>query len=271
MRIRQYIFVYFIYYIGLFISVLSRPTKIMTIYDVGQGDAISIAASRQRVLVDGGGSFEIERYLDDNIGLFNRFDQSNIFLTHPHADHLVGINRLLLHSFKNTLTFNDVEYDSKLNFDFMELSKNNYIKNAVAGDIFYFKDFTLTVLWPTEKVLKSNLDNVNNYSVVLLLDAGEFEALLTGDAEIDALSSIDFDYLSSLIDMPLEVLKVPHHGSRTGLFGPMYDILEPKYCVISVGVDNSYGLPHAETLDYLIDVGCEILRTDQDGSIKFDF
>ncbi len=273
MGFKQYLKILVIYYLALLL-ISTGSGDYMTIYDVGQGDAILLQKGSTQVLVDGGGNYEVGRYLNTLNGYFftlgikpNKLE--SIFLTHPHADHVKGLYRTLQSRKVNQVTFNDVEYESELNSVFITEAHKKMFSKATTGDVFFFNGLRLTVLWPDESAVNANLDNVNNYSIVLLADFGEFEALLTGDAELEALEQIDFNWALSLIDLPLEVLKVPHHGSRTGLYKPMYEILSPKNCVISVGKDNSYGLPHPEVVDFIESTDCALYRTDVDGSVKF--
>ena len=65
----------------------------------------------------------------------------------------------------------------------------------------------------------------------------------------------------------LDVLQVPHHGSRFGLTAEILDILNPKLAVISVG-KNKYGHPTPFILDLLKSKDIKTLRTDQDGEAE---
>lgn len=107
--------------------------------------------------------------------------------------------------------------------------------------------------------------NVNDASVVLWLRYGSFDALLTGDAD----SRVEFGYLgTTLADDQVEVLKVPHHGSKTGITEAFLDWLKPQLAVISVGKNNTYGHPAEEILEILRYRDVRILRTDQEGDIE---
>ena len=66
-----------------------------------------------------------------------------------------------------------------------------------------------------------------------------------------------------------DILKVPHHGSRTADGEELFSAVAPKYAVIEVGAKNSYGLPNQETVDILQKINAQILRTDQSGTIEF--
>jgi competence protein ComEC len=65
-----------------------------------------------------------------------------------------------------------------------------------------------------------------------------------------------------------DVLKTPHHGSRTSSTEPFLDAVSPAFAVISLGFENSYGFPNREVLDRLRDRGVMVFRTDQDGLVS---
>lgn len=65
----------------------------------------------------------------------------------------------------------------------------------------------------------------------------------------------------------IEVLQVPHHGSRTGISKEIVDAIAPKLAVISVRKNNRYGHPSQEVLRMLREEGMKLLRTDQKGDI----
>ncbi len=102
----------------------------------------------------------------------------------------------------------------------------------------------------------------NNASVGVLVEHGEFRALLTGDSEQDELN-----HFLELGVPDVTVLKAAHHGSRNGVTPRWVDVTRPEVVVISVGRDNAYGHPHPWALRYYEAVASEIYRTDRDGQV----
>ena len=106
-------------------------------------------------------------------------------------------------------------------------------------------------------------NNRNDFSLVFHLKYGQFDALLTGDAdervqdEIMAVSAIP----------EVEVFKVPHHGSKTGMIDEYLEAANPDLAVACVG-KNQWGHPTEEILERLSNRAIEILRTDQDGEVE---
>ena len=117
----------------------------------------------------------------------------------------------------------------------------------------------LQVLWPPPGL---DTSNPNDVSVVLLVEVRGVRILLTGDVEPPSQAAL----ARAWPDLAVDVLKVPHHGSRyqdlDWLLGLGADV-----AVVSAGVDNDYGHPSPETLRPLAGAGLEVLRTDVDGDV----
>ena len=235
------------------------------VFDVGQGDAILIKTPNGfLVLIDGGPDFEVDRYIDKEFWL-NGCHLDLLVLTHPHADHLKGLNRLLERCKVDTVLHRTVEYDSRGYENwFLHLSSVE-VREAKTGDVISLGRVKLVVVWPPEQQEFS--ENINNSSVSLLLDYGDFEALFLGDLEKEASIMLDTDTLDRYIDGKLEVYKVPHHGSIDSFNPVLISYLAPKLCLVPVG-ENKYGHPNDEVLEFMRGEGCAIKRTDESGTIE---
>ena len=77
------------------------------------------------------------------------------------------------------------------------------------------------------------------------------------------------EMLAKGYDLKADILKVGHHGSITSSSAAFIKAIAPKYSVISVGKDNSYGHPDSIILNRLNTMGVEVLRTDELGTIVF--
>ena len=95
-----------------------------------------------------------------------------------------------------------------------------------------------------------------------MISYGNFKLLLSGD--IDEVITDQITQSAGDID----VLKAPHHGSRTGFDKQFLDTASPEVTIISVGERNRYGHPAREIIDLLQDTNSKILRTDQIGTVK---
>ena len=67
------------------------------------------------------------------------------------------------------------------------------------------------------------------------------------------------------------ILKVGHHGSRTSTTPAFLELVHPRVALVSVGATNKYGHPNAEVLRRLDEMGAEVLRTDDDGTVSMTF
>jgi len=106
-------------------------------------------------------------------------------------------------------------------------------------------------------------DDPNEFSVVAILRLKNFGALLTGD--------IPGEILDDLVEkgriQNIDYIKIPHHGSKTGISEKLLNLGSLKLAVISVG-KNSYGHPNKEVLDILKQKNIKSLRTDINGDIE---
>jgi competence protein ComEC len=93
---------------------------------------------------------------------------------------------------------------------------------------------------------------------------GKHSFLLCGDAE----RPIEYRMLSENELQPADVLKVGHHGSHTSSTQAFLDAVRPVFAIVSVGQDNSYGHPHADVIDRLLDHNAVVYRTDLDGLVS---
>jgi beta-lactamase superfamily II metal-dependent hydrolase len=106
-------------------------------------------------------------------------------------------------------------------------------------------------------------DDVNDDSLVLKLSYGEVDVLFTGDIERRAEERL----VESGMDLEAEVLKVPHHGSKTSSTPEFLSMVRPEFGIFSLGARNPYKFPPRQILRRYRNFGCEVLRTDELGAI----
>lgn len=227
--------------------------------DVGQGDAILIDLGEIEVLIDGGDkSPGVVNYLKNHVdGALEM-----MIATHPHADHIGGLIDVLAKFEVKQIWHNGDTATSKTYSDFMSAvnAENAQVGVATRGNIIETNGLSFKVLSP------SNLKGTtNNNSIVLYLAYGEIDFLFTGDAEKEAEGSM---LIMSDIPVPdVEILKVGHHASKTASSYDFLSITTPEIAVYMAGEGNSYGHPHAETIQALSVVAAEIYGTDVHGTI----
>jgi competence protein ComEC len=104
----------------------------------------------------------------------------------------------------------------------------------------------------------------NDASLVLRVTYGATALLFTGDVEVAGESAA----LAGGRPLAADVVKVPHHGSRTSSTAPFVEAVHPRWAAISLGAGNRYGFPHPEPVERWREIGAIVLRTD-DGAIRF--
>lgn len=250
-------------------NILYNDKKLhVVICSVGQGDAIFVRTPQgSDILIDGGPDDSVLSCLSKHMPFWDRTIEIMI-LTHPHADHLTGLidvtKRYRVLVFGTGKTGNSTGFQ-----ELMKLLKQNKTQEKLLrqGDKFILNEVVLETLWPTQEWIEQNAGtgenaNENGFSAIELLNYKNFKALFTGDAQVKDMEKIDL--LAGAIDL----LKVPHHGSRFGLTAEILNVLGPNLAVISVGRNNKYGHPTPFILDLLKNLNIKTLRTDQMGDIE---
>lgn len=237
--------------------------------NVGQGDGIYIRTPKGLdILIDGGPNDSILNCLGNHMPFWDR-DLELVILTHPHADHVVGLISVLKRYTVLQFASQNIPNSTQ---DYKELAKLIKEKNIAEkilskGDKFNSNDgLVLATKWPdfSPMVLgaKAVSFNQNESSIIELLSYGQFDVLLTGDADTDSIIE------AGRQKNKIEILKISHHGSKTGTNKELLETIKPDLAVISVGKKNIYGLPYPKTLEILKELGIKTLRTDQDGEIE---
>jgi competence protein ComEC len=131
------------------------------------------------------------------------------------------------------------------------------VREASAGDVLAIGAWRLQVLSPARP--RPVGADPNPHSMVVRATAGDLAALLTGDAESDALATLPLG--------AVDVLKVSHHGSEDPGIPPVLARLRPRVAVVSSGEGNPFGHPRAPTLDALAAAGAVTWRTDRAGDV----
>lgn len=238
--------------------------------DVGQGDAILIETGEQTVLIDTSDLDERDKLraeLKEN-GV-TKLDK--VILTHPHADHIGGMD-VLLKDFKVGEVYdNGMASTSQIYIRYMKELKAQNIsrKGLVAGDTLDLGGgASFKVLFPTQALVKEGKakgykHDPNNESVVGELVLGNFKMMFTGDAE----SPVEKEIVDAGGDLKCQVLKSGHHGSKTSSSEAWLKAVSPEVALISCGAGNDYGHPHDVTMKRYRKYKLAIYETDKNGMI----
>lgn len=235
----------------------TRPLRIW-MFDIGQGDTFFIEfPTGEQWLIDGGPNDAVLAKLGNLLLPWDRTLDA-VLLTHPDADHVTGLVRVLdrynVHSVYETGVLAHtpqaeafVARVNQENTDHLLLQTNDTIS---VGDV------RLIVVWPDGSQADTYPEKRNNFSVNFMLEYGETRVLFTGDAEAIVEESVG----PRVGD--IDVLKVGHHGSLTSTSWEFLQATDPEVALISMGRENVYGHPHPVIIERLIQIGTAIFRTD---------
>lgn len=232
--------------------------------DVGQGDAILIQCpGGENILVDGGergSSDDLIAFLDSkNIKSFEA-----IIASHPHSDHIGGLQPVLQHYQVKKVYMPKVAHTSNTYLHLLDEIEQQGLKisPARAGVTIQLKNIQAEFLAPSA----DEYEGLNNYSAVLRIQYGQTAFLLTGDAE----ELSEKEMLAKYKDLEATVLKVGHHGSTSSTSEEFLQSVSPQLAIISCGANNDYGHPHREIMQRLQQKGIKIYRTDLCGTVSVE-
>lgn len=227
--------------------------------DVGQGDSALVLCGKESMLIDGGKPYAsdiIYTYLK-NLGVE---ELDYVVCSHADEDHIGGLAAPLSTMRVHNVLMPETGSDANVYQTLMKKISEQKItpKHPKAGSKMKFADGTAEFFGPV-----SENGDKNNSSIVMKIIYGDTSFLFTGDAEREEEQEI----LDKGYDLSATVLKVGHHGSKNSTTYPFLREIMPKYAVISVGKENSYGHPTEETLSRLRDADVKVYRTDMQGDI----
>ena len=227
--------------------------------DVGQADAMLVLCDGKAMLIDGGNAAD-SNLMYTYLKKYNITHLDYVIATHVHEDHVGGIAGALRFASVGTVYCPARTYTTKAFKNFLQsLDRSDAsITVPAAGLTFQLGSAVCTIL-----AVNTELDDLNNTSIVMRIVYGETSFLFTGDAE----RPVEEHLLNSGIDLHADVLKVGHHGSKSSTSYYFLRQVAPKYAVIQVGKDNDYGHPTETVLSRLRDAEVKTFRTDLQGDI----
>ncbi len=255
--------------------------------DVGQGDAIFVQTpSGRQVLIDGGPS---ETALLSQLGRQMPFWDRTLdvmLLTHPESDHITGLIGVLERYKVDMVIFRKMEHESEVYAHWLRLLE-------AEGATIYQGEAGLRLALdkadgsrPVEMILlhpgAELRGDANNDSIVARLTCGQVSVLLTGDIE----ANVERQLAAEEATLTSTVLKAAHHGSCDSTTQEFLEAVDPEMVVISMGAENRFGHPCAETLERLelalsaalgetaapaltVERQLPIYRTDEHGAVEF--
>ena len=262
-----------VWFLPLFIVAMPPPEPgafRMTVLDVGQGLAVVVQTHRHELLYDTGlrytdeadaGGRIIAPYLRA-IGI-PRLDA--MIISHQDSDHSGGARSLL-----QTVPVDWVA--SSLSMDNAILAQRaidgGTALRCETGQRWEWDGAHFAVLHPSAPLYDDAKRKTNDLSCVVRIDSNFGSALLTGD--IEARSEVELLQRDPSA-LKVDVLVVPHHGSKTSSTPAFIAAVAPEVAVFTPGYRNRFGHPRPEIVARYVDAGIARYRTDFDGALTFDF
>lgn len=232
----------------------------VTVFDVGQGQAVLVQSDGKHYLVDCGG--DSPAIAADTVAAellsqgINRLD--GVILTHYDLDHAGGVPYLLTRVDADAIYLPDMDDNNGI-CESLQSSFGDRVE-IISREKQIESESMRISLFPSADGTKGN-----ESCMCILFQVKECDILITGDRNTSGEKELLYQ-----IQLPeLELLVVGHHGSASATGFDLLEKVRPKAAVISVGADNYHGHPSTEVLKRLDLFGCCVLRTDIDGTIIF--
>lgn len=243
----------------------------LTFFDVDQGDGILIESPSGMVFMIDGGSSSVSalyRYRLESALKYKGIRKIDyVLISHTDTDHISAVLEMLEESAAGSIKIAHLALPFiPDNTHYEELvaaakEKDIPVLTLKKGVSLSDGELVFTCLYPESGYHASD---VNNYSAVMSLRYGEFDAVFTGDiGEEGEQILLREEKLKNY-----ELLKVAHHGSRFSSGMQFLERCAPETAIISAGLHNSYGHPHPDTLTRLKDIGAECFVTAEIGEIE---
>ncbi len=247
----------------------ASPT--LSVLDVGQGDALLLRDGRRALLIDGGGWRRGDlagRVLVPALARLGVRRLDAVLITHPDQDHCAGAAQLA-----DYLPVEQVWLASGVSravcIQDLVQRRGVPVRLVRAGESRSLGFWRLLFQHPAEDGLagRDAAGTTNDRSIVVRAEAFSRCLLLTGDLEAAGERELRERWRRAGEATTCDVLKVPHHGSRTSTTPGLLHDLRPRWALLSVGAGNRYGHPHASVVRRLHGYGVRLLRTDLHGAI----
>lgn len=238
--------------------------------DVGQGDAFLVRSEGRAILIDTGNK---DQMLREGLARHDVWHLDAVVISHADDDHCASLDSLrdvvgvdAVYVAVDALTC-ECSSCAALRASACELVGESSVFGLCVGDVLQCGAIDLDVLWPFEFLEEGG--NADSLCVLASFDPerdgmANWTALFCGDVEAKQIEQLQrLGYLGQV-----DIYKVGHHGSRAALDDATVQALSPSIALVSVGANNRYGHPAAETIDRLESVGARILRSDEVGDVS---
>lgn len=231
-----------------------------TFIDVGQGDSTLVTLPDGKVMLIDAGEASASQNVLDALEAADVDDIDYLVATHPHADHIGGMEAVLDTYDVDEVWMPDAPDTTETYEGFLDAvdAEGCSVEEAVAGKEIVGEDagYTVDVLAPSDDV---DSEDMNDYSAIVKVTYGDTALLFTGDASAQEIVDANPGHV--------DVLKAAHHGSETGTNAEVMTETTPEFVVMSYAEGNSYGHPDQSALDAVSAAGATAYSTAANGNV----
>ncbi len=236
-------------------------------FNVGQGDAACIRTPYgQNILIDGGPDRTVLEGLGRELTFFDRTIDLAV-LTHPHDDHLLGLDYVLDRYKVLNVAHPEVGLNNGVYGHFLSKIREKGAREILVSrplDIRFGDGCALKFVYPRSPHEAGSSVDLNRSSLVARLDCGGDSFLFTGDMQAEDEAALAM----SGENIDVRVLKAAHHGSDTSNTEEFLRKASPEIAIVSVGKDNDFSHPSPRVITRFGRAGIRTLRTDELGDIR---
>lgn len=235
-----------------------REIKV-TVLDVGQGDSIFIELTDNRCMLIDAGESEYGKTVTDYIRDNGYTKIDYLVATHPHADHIGGMSKVVSSFDIGKIYMPRATTDTKTYENLLNTidKKGLGINTAKAGvNILNEDSLKIDILAPNS----ANYTELNNYSAVIKITFGSVKFLFMGDAEAESENEIT-------ADVSADFVKIGHHGSKTSSSEDFVRRVGASFAAVSVAEENDYNLPVKQIISRWSNSGAKVMMTKEVGNI----
>ena len=229
----------------------------IALLDVGQGQSILLATEEYTVVIDCGSEQKrADGALKQALSDLHRDTIDLVILTHYDSDHINGLDKVMeIYAVGQLLAPQPTEeHTDTAEALWMLAEERGTTVTVLEGDTQIDSDaLTLSV---------TPIGTDRNSGLAILVSAGSFDFLVTGDAGLEA----ETELIEHWALPQVEVLVAGHHGSKYATGSELLEAVSPETVLISVG-SNSYGHPTEEMLARCEAAGADLWRTDENGTL----
>lgn len=235
------------------------------IIDVGQGSSTLIQQGNEGILIDAG-ELDYGETVCEYINACGIDTLRYVVASHPHSDHIGGLPAVFRKYEVEEVLMPEIDEQNlpttKVYERFLDtIAERGFSASyCEVGDVYTMGDITMSILGPVQQI-----SDLNNMSAICKISVGNTDVMILGDAETKELRGV----YKNGGNFESEIIVMGHHGSRTSLYYDFLYEVDPLEALISCGKDNSYGHPHEETIEYLMNNDIEYWRTDYSGNLVY--